>query len=200
MNKNQEGNPILKHICNVPWEFGDTLGDYQVGKVNAVLFLSLRYHRLHPNYIYERLRELGKNYTLRILLVLVDIKDPEKSTRELTRVSFLLNFTILLAWNSEEAGKYIETLKAYENKPLDGIKKKRGNSFLERTSEFFTSAPSINKTDSTSLIRRFGSLTKFGERVNENTLQNIPGIGPNKISQLLKFLDSPLIFKNNDDK
>lgn len=34
---------------------------------------SLRYHALHPTYLFERLKELGKNYKLRVLLVLVDM-------------------------------------------------------------------------------------------------------------------------------
>ena len=34
---------------------------------------SIRYHCLHPDYIHSRLKELGKQYQLRILLVLVDM-------------------------------------------------------------------------------------------------------------------------------
>ena len=33
---------------------------------------SVRYHSLHPNYIHDRLKSLGKQYQLRVLLVLVD--------------------------------------------------------------------------------------------------------------------------------
>lgn len=62
----------MKYVLNVPWEFGETLADYELGRTSAALFLSLRYHKLHPNYIYERFQKLGKNYELRILLVLVD--------------------------------------------------------------------------------------------------------------------------------
>ena len=34
---------------------------------------SVQYHLLHPNYIHERLKQLGKSFDLRILLVLVDV-------------------------------------------------------------------------------------------------------------------------------
>ena len=37
------------------------------------LFDSLKYHNLHPEYIHERLKQLGNNYELRVLLVVVDI-------------------------------------------------------------------------------------------------------------------------------
>lgn len=43
-----------------------------------VLFLlawrkSLRYHNLNPNYIHDRLKLLGQSFTLRVLLVQVDV-------------------------------------------------------------------------------------------------------------------------------
>lgn len=34
---------------------------------------SLRYHNLNPNYIHERLKQLGNSFTLRVLLVQVDV-------------------------------------------------------------------------------------------------------------------------------
>lgn len=38
-----------------------------------ILLYSLRYHQLHPNYLHTRLKELGKGYDLRVLLVQVDV-------------------------------------------------------------------------------------------------------------------------------
>lgn len=71
----QRGNPILKSITNVPWEFEDGIyADYVVGSTAGILFLSLRYHQLNPDYIHSRLKDLGKRFELRILLVLVDTK------------------------------------------------------------------------------------------------------------------------------
>ena len=50
--------------------------DYVLGATTCALFLSLRYHRLHPEYIYNRIQKLGKEYNLRILLIMVDIVNP----------------------------------------------------------------------------------------------------------------------------
>lgn len=36
----QKGNPLLQHIRNVGWEYGDIVPDYQVGVASCVLFLS----------------------------------------------------------------------------------------------------------------------------------------------------------------
>lgn len=69
MNRLQKGNPLLKAISNVPWEYEDIVPDYQMGRTVCALFLSLRYHNLNPDYIHERLRLLGNMYELRVLLV-----------------------------------------------------------------------------------------------------------------------------------
>lgn len=75
VNPKQRGNPLLKSIANVPWEFDDSIiPDYVVGATAGILFLSLRYHQLNPDYIHNRLKEMGKRFELRILLVQVDTK------------------------------------------------------------------------------------------------------------------------------
>ncbi len=43
VSKRQEGNPVLKHIRNVRWQFADIIPDYQLGQNACAVFLSLRY-------------------------------------------------------------------------------------------------------------------------------------------------------------
>lgn len=75
VNPKQRGNPVLKSITNIPWEFDETIiPDYVVGSTAGILFLSLRYHQLNPDYIHNRLKLLGKRFELRVLLVQVDTK------------------------------------------------------------------------------------------------------------------------------
>lgn len=71
VNPKQRGNPLLKSVRNVPWEFDDIVPDYQMGQTTCALFLSLRYHNLNPDYIHDRLKNLGRLYQLRVLLVQV---------------------------------------------------------------------------------------------------------------------------------
>ena len=40
-------------------------------------FISIRYHNFNPNYIHERLKQLGNRYDVRILLVQVDVVSAE---------------------------------------------------------------------------------------------------------------------------
>uniref|UniRef100_UPI00358FD378 DNA excision repair protein ERCC-1-like n=1 Tax=Myxine glutinosa TaxID=7769 RepID=UPI00358FD378 len=100
VNPRQRGNPVLKHFRNVPWEFSDIVPDYVMGQTSCTLFLSLRYHHLNPDYIYERLRMLGTAFDLRVLLVQVDVKDPHRTLKELAKMCVLADCTLILAWRT----------------------------------------------------------------------------------------------------
>lgn len=47
------------------------------------------------------------------------------------RVSVALDFSLILSWSSEEAGRYLETFKAYEHKSADLISEKTGTTSFE---------------------------------------------------------------------
>ncbi|CAB3988185.1 DNA excision repair ERCC-1, partial [Paramuricea clavata] len=98
VNQRQKGNPVLKFFRNVPWEYSDIIPDYVMGQRICAVFLSIRYHNFNPDYIHERLKQLGNRYDVRILLVQVDIKDPHKTLKELTKIAILADCTLMLAW------------------------------------------------------------------------------------------------------
>lgn len=95
-----------------------------MGRTTCALFLSVRYHILKPDYIYNRVKSLGKLYDLRVLLLQIDVTDPHAALKQLTRMCLVADLTLMLAWSSEEAGKLIETYKIFENKPPDLIMEK----------------------------------------------------------------------------
>nr|CAD7463838.1 unnamed protein product [Timema tahoe] len=190
----QRGNLLLKSICNVPWEYMEIIPDYVMGKTTCALFLSLRYHNLNPDYINERLKLLGKQYELRVLLVQVDIKDPHHALKNLVRICILADLTLMLAWSAEEAGKIIETYKMYENKPPDLIMERMDklSSPHQRLVSVLTSIRSINRTDATTLLSTFGSLERL-LRASPETLALCPGLGPSKAARLHKVLHQPFL-------
>lgn len=55
------------------YQFAEIAPDYQVGATTCVLYLSLRYHRLHPEYIHGRIEKIQGLYGLRILLLYCDV-------------------------------------------------------------------------------------------------------------------------------
>ena len=59
--------------------FSGSRGDRDLPTPPCLPFPSLRYHNLHPDYIHERLQSLGKSFALRVLLVQVDVKDPQQA-------------------------------------------------------------------------------------------------------------------------
>nr|CAG4651263.1 EOG090X0BTB [Simocephalus serrulatus] len=188
VNQRQRGNPLLKSIRNVPWEYGEIVPDYVMGHTCCALFLSLRYHNLNPHYIHERLKDLGKQYELRILLVQVDIKDPYIPIKELTKICLLADLTLLLAWNTQEAGKIIETYKVFEHKPPDLImEKQEDNSTLTGIADALSSIKSVNRTDAMTLLSNFQTIQKIHEATEED-LSLCPGIGPQKAKRLHRVI------------
>ncbi|XP_003406504.2 DNA excision repair protein ERCC-1 isoform X1 [Loxodonta africana] len=188
----QRGNPVLKFVRNVPWEFGDVVPDYVLGHSTCALFLSLRYHNLHPDYIHQRLQSLGKNFALRVLLVQVDVKDPQQALKELAKMCILADCTLILAWSPEEAGRYLETYKAYEQKPADLLMEKLEQDFVSRVTECLTTVKSVNKTDSQTLLATFGSLEQLIAASRED-LALCPGLGPQKARRLFDVLHEPFL-------
>ncbi|XP_021237439.1 DNA excision repair protein ERCC-1 [Numida meleagris] len=188
----QRGNPVLRFIRNVPWEFGDVVPDYVLGQSACALFLSLRYHHLHPDYIHERLRALAGSYALRVLLLQVDVKDPRRALQDLAKMCVLADCTLILAWSAEEAGRYLETYKAYEQKPPDLLRERVECGALPRMTECLTSVKAVNRTDALSLLSTFGSLAAVARAPREE-LSLCPGIGPQKAKRLFEALHEPFL-------
>lgn len=140
--------------------------------------------------MYERLKLLGKEYLGRFILVLVDTKDHHRAIRELTRVCVILDFTVVLAWSLEEAGRYIETFKAFETKTPDAIKEKPAASNHERLVQSLTSIQAVNKTDAQTLLTNFASFADIANS-DKGALQMCPGLGAQKIRRMLEAFDEP---------
>ncbi|KJE98059.1 excision repair enzyme ERCC-1 [Capsaspora owczarzaki ATCC 30864] len=191
VNKRQEHNPMLKCISGtVPYEIVEMVPDFVMGRSVCALYLSLRYHLLHPEYLWQRMRELRNMYELRILLILVDIKDTQRVLRELTTVTVRFKFTVVLAWSEDEAARYLETYKMYESKPADALKERIDTDFLSRVTDILTSIKSVNKTDVITLLSTFGSLKNIANATPEQ-LSRCPGIGEHKVRRIYEAFHQP---------
>uniref|UniRef100_A0A672SVG3 Excision repair cross-complementation group 1 n=1 Tax=Sinocyclocheilus grahami TaxID=75366 RepID=A0A672SVG3_SINGR len=171
----QRGNPILKFVRNVPWEFGEVVTDYVLGRTTCALFLSVRYHNLYPSYIHERLKQLGQSFTLRVLLIQVDVKDTHHALKELARICIMADCTLILARSPEEAGRYLETYKSYEKKPADVLK--------EQVEKNYRPQVRAQKPMNKSKIIMFGSFhcTDGIIKASKEELVLCPGLGPQKV-------------------
>lgn len=213
VNSKQRGNPILKHIRNVQWKYSETLvPDYCMSRTSCAFFLSMKYHLLNPTYIHGRIRELGRAYDLRVLLVFVDVKEPRHCIKELEKISIHSNLTMILCWNSEEVGRYLETYKAYEFKSAEAIMEKSSiashgpgqnhasnsnqnqadTNFISNYTDFLCQIKSINKTDASTLRQTFGSIKELS-KASRQELNLCPGLGPLKVNRLHEIFRTPFL-------
>ncbi|KAK6383102.1 ssDNA endonuclease and repair protein rad10 [Exophiala oligosperma] len=186
----QKGNPILNHVKSLPWEYSDIPCDYVLGATTCALFLSLKYHRLHP----DRIRQLGKLYNLRILLTMVDITNHEEALKELSKTSMINNLTLILCWSSQEAGRYLELFKSYEHASPASIRAHQAETYQESLTEFVTTPRTINKTDAASLISNFGSL-RAAVNAQPEELALVPGWGEKKVKAWTTTVREPFRVK-----
>ncbi|MCJ1245047.1 ssDNA endonuclease and repair protein rad10 [Trapelia coarctata] len=176
----QKGNPILKSLTSLPWEYADIPADYTLGATTCCLFLSLKYHRLHPEYIYSRIKALAKNYNLRVLLTMVDVGNHEESLKELSKTSLINNLTLILCWSAREAARYLELYKQYEHAAPSAIRKMEGTGYAEKMVEFVTTVRSVNKADAVGLVSAFGSV-RGAVNAGPEEVAGVSGWGEKKV-------------------
>jgi DNA excision repair protein ERCC-1 len=190
----QKGNPILNNVKSVAWEYSDIPADYVVGATTCALFLSLKYHRLHPEYIYNRIRDLKGQYNLRVLLTMVDIENHEEPLKELSKTSLVNNVTVMLCWSAQEAGRYLELFKTFENAAPTSIRAQQSSGYSESMVEFITVPRSINKTDAVSLVANFGSI-RTAVNAGPEEIGLIAGWGETKVQRWCNAVREPFRVK-----
>ena len=186
----QKGNPILTNLRSFAWEYSDIPADYVLGVTTCALFLSLKYHRLHPEYIYNRIKNLQGKYNLRVLLTMVDIGNHEDSLKELSKTSLVNNVTVILCWSAAEAARYLELYKSYEHANAGAIKGTESKGYAEKMVEFLTVPRSINKTDAVSLVSAFGSV-RAAVNARPEEIAVVGGWGEKKVRRWCSVVDEP---------
>ncbi|RSH95075.1 ssDNA endonuclease and repair protein rad10 [Saitozyma podzolica] len=199
----QRRNPVLHAIKNVSTEVGDIVADYQVGTHNGVLFLSLKYHRLHPEYIHQRVEKMRNMYNVRILMVLCDISEHQASLRELAKYAIINDYTMFVAWSNDEVAQYLATFKSYEHKSADTLKERVHQVYHDQLQHVLTSGKKVNKTDADNLAAQFGSFANI-TRQPSKVLSNVKGLGATKVTSLVDAFNKPFLVgglkRTEDDK
>ena len=203
VSRSQTGNPLLEHLTFYQMNGKIKDVDYVINSKCVVLFLSLRYHKLHPEYIYNKLKKVTYNHpdTLRVLLLYVDVDDFQDTVRELNKLALFNSLTLVLGWTHEQCANYLQNLKAVEKEAskriIQGSRTKDdevlGNDakFLERLVESLASINSVTQRDSQSLLAEYGSLRAVAGAPGEQ-LQTLSGLGATKVQRLLAAFHEPL--------
>lgn len=212
VNKSQTGNPLLKDsmMKTQSWKFDSSiLSDYYINPTLQILFLSLKYHKLRPEYIWHRLKKINKGSSvadsrsdrvLRVLLTVVDIDSHQDSLRDLLDFCIKHDLSLVLAWSFEEAGNYIVFAKQHDNAPAktkQGIRGIRGTDYNSSLVEALTGIRLVNKTDVTNLLANCKSVRNIVQQScqeKDNQLENIEGLGSTKIKNLKSVFLEPFIY------
>ncbi|KAG0683353.1 ssDNA endonuclease and repair protein rad10 [Pichia californica] len=197
VSKSQMGNPLLEYLNVYQMNSKIKDVDYVVNSKCVVLFLSLRYHKLHPEYIYNKLKKVTYNLedTLRVLLLYVDIEDFQDTVRELDKLCLFNKLTLILAWTNEQCATYLQNLKYVEKEAskqiIQGSRTKdedviaNEGKYLERVMNTVSSIKSVSQSDAKRLLIKYGSVRGIIE-ANADELPDIQGLGQLKVNRLLK--------------
>ena len=60
-----------------------------------------RYHRLHPEYIVSRMKEILRSFRLRVVLCHVDVEDPKEPLGQVNKLAALNGFTLLCGFSQK---------------------------------------------------------------------------------------------------
>ena len=126
-----------------------------------------------------------------MLLVLVDLDDVERPLLDIQRMAIACATTVMCAFSHAEVARYLETFKAYENKPATAIQERVGGAYLPQVTEVLTTIRSVNRTDVLTLLSTFGSLAGVCAASMEE-LGKCPGFGEKKVKRVWTALHGPL--------
>ncbi|SBS80839.1 ERCC1 nucleotide excision repair protein, putative [Plasmodium ovale] len=186
----QKLNPVLKKINRVRYKFNNIVPDFLIGKNNACLFISMKYHRLRSNYLKARIETLSNKYNNRILLCLVDIENIENSLGEINQLAFCFNMTLILCWSNEECAKVLEDFKIYEKKIPYMKNSKPFSNHEDKIHELLKRIRCINSTDCATITNKFKKFTNI-VKAKKHDLINCSGLGNKKIQALLSTFNDP---------
>lgn len=200
--KSQTGNPLLEYLNIFQMNSKIKDVDYVINSKCVALFLSLKYHKLHPEYIYNKMKKVTytRDDILRVLLVLVDIEDFQDTVRELNKLALFNKITIILAFSNEQCAIYLQNLKYVEREAskriIQGVKSKDEEvladegKFLERLVDTVSSIKSITTSDAKSLLGKYGSIKALVEADAAGIL-SVEGMGDLKTDRFLQTLHQP---------
>lgn len=132
---------------------------------------------------------------LRILLVHVDIENHQDALKELTKTTLKQDFTILLAWSAEEAGRYLAELKIMESASAKAIQGHTTDDYEATLQDVLGKVKGINKNDALSLVAQYGSL-KNAILDGGRTAEAIGGWGTVKVKKFKEAITQPFIYNH----
>lgn len=185
----QKKNPLIKILETAKINWTDNSAcDYSISTLIGVLFLSLKYHRTHPEYLTGRVSKFNGSYKSRVLLLVVDGKGPDKAISKLNTYCIDNNMNLVLAFDYEEAGRWLLTMYNMQEAQTDELKASNETNFDIAVDAL--NAIGISKKDAASLLELYGSLADCILQPRES-LAETGLLSDNKIEQFIAAKVSP---------
>uniref|UniRef100_A0A183CBH1 Structure-specific endonuclease subunit SLX1 n=1 Tax=Globodera pallida TaxID=36090 RepID=A0A183CBH1_GLOPA len=92
--------------------------DFECSNNCGLLYLALKYHKLHCGYVETRFADL-RGYPVKVLLAYVNVEDPSFLLRDLNMFCYRMDVSLVLCYSVEEAAEYIETFKFTEHRNVE---------------------------------------------------------------------------------
>lgn len=160
--KRQRGNPVLDHLKQIDWIYEDDIkADFVTGATSCVLFLTLKYHQLRQDYIYNRIAKVGRDFELRVLLVEVNVENPTEVLQELTKLAIHHDYALIVAWSPAEAADYLRELKRRERSSGETLKGAVKTEYQDQLAEVLGKVRGINRTNAQNLSTTYGSFRQI---------------------------------------
>ncbi|KAL4402819.1 ssDNA endonuclease and repair protein Rad10 [Malassezia pachydermatis] len=95
---------------------------------------------------------------------------------------------------AEEAGRYLEMYKAFEQKPPDLIRTKVGNSYMSVLQSVLTNVRRVNKTDVLTMSTKYKSFATMVQQTSDQLVM-LPGMGDTKAKNLARAFREPFLLQ-----
>lgn len=206
----QKANPLLKHLggpsslsvndyacLQLPHPLSsnfddDLVVDFQPNETTGVVFICLRFHIEHPQYLAQRISLSKGRYNNRVVLCVLD-KDEEQPLLEINMIAHNHNCQLMCCTSNEEAAKYLRALQSHVQSSAEVLQERAEDSDVKgKATEVLTQIRRVNKSDVITLFQTFGSFSAIVE-APESELSSCPGLGPKKVERLSKIFDQPFV-------
>lgn len=172
-------------------EFSDELPcDFAIAKKVGVLFITLKFHRSHPEYLASRIKDFRGAYSTRILLLLVNAENYDRTISMLTVTAIANNLSLILAFHFEEASRWLMSMYASQENQLDDLKAVNETPYEMAVDAINALGPS--KKEAESLLDHFSNVQSC-IMASKEELANTGIINNNKIETFVQSVSAPFV-------
>ena len=187
ISKRQEKNPMIPLLGGIDTRFTQSdIFDFAITDEIAILFLTIKFHRLNPQYFDDRAKKLIGPWKTRILILLIDDDNPNRHISALTQTAMAHNMTTVLAFGYEEASKWLHSYYTIQDSSLDELKSTSESNYDIAVNMLHSL--NISRKDAEDLLNTFGSIDKI-LKASKEQISKATSMSSSKIDAFFAAID-----------